>query len=167
MSDEKKTMKEVAAKEEAAILKERQEKLEKERKTYAVLKKIDQVDVIADLRTMIVPVDDWKMNVTLRSLSSLQKERWEEYTRKRTKGVTDLKKAETLDLIGVKVYLLALCIVDGDGVQIFDEKSEEDLELLNSKSAPAITVLFDKACELNRIGTDQVKAVEKNSESDL
>lgn len=173
MSDEKKKMKEAAVvlKEqlEAAALKKTEEdaKLEKERKTYAVLKKADQVESVLDIKTKDVPVDEWKMKVRLRSLSSAQKEHWEENTRKRTKGITDIKKAESLDLIGVKAYLLALCIVDENNDQMFDEKSEEDLDLLQSKSASVISLLFDEACELNRIGTDQVKAVEKNSESDL
>jgi len=134
---------------------------EKEKKMY--LTKASQIEAVVDRRVEEIFVEEWKMTVRLRSLSSLQREKWEEYVRQKTAGITDLKKAKELDLTGVKVRLLQVCIVDEDNKLVFEE---EDIEMLDDKSSEVIERLFDVACKMNRIGVDEVKDVEKNSDSD-
>jgi len=106
-----------------------------------------------DLLIRDVDVPEWCGVVQLRSLPGTERDLFENTVQKRKVGAN-------LELKGLKVLLLSLTIIDGEGKLMF---SESDLDKLNSKSAKVINKLFEVATEMNGIGEEAVEELRKNS----
>jgi len=106
-----------------------------------------------DLLIRDVDVPEWRGVVQLRSLPGTERDLFENTVQKRKVGAN-------LELKGLKVLLLSLTIIDGEGKLMF---SESDLDKLNSKSAKVINKLFEVATEMNGIGEEAVEELRKNS----
>lgn len=103
-----------------------------------------------DLQTVDVPVPEWGGPVRVRTLTALERVRFNEANTKA--GLTDMAAFQGL--------LVIATVVDEAGQPIFDAS---DLEALNQKSSAAVDRVFQKAIELNGMGNKAVDDAEKES----
>lgn len=102
-----------------------------------------QIVAADDLRREIVDVPEWGGEVQLISLTFAA-------------AVGLIKKDGDID---PRLRLIAACLVDEDGNQVF---TEEELAELSQKSAPVITRLWQRAVALNELTLRAADAGEKD-----
>jgi hypothetical protein len=110
----------------------------------------DQILSAADLPKSELEVPEWGGSVNVRTLTAAEREKWEERVQS--------SKAVNPEF-NVRGSLLALCIVDNEGKQLF---SIVEIPALAKKSAAATDRVFDECCRLNRIGADKIEEAKKN-----
>lgn len=109
----------------------------------------DQILAASDLPTREVPVPEWGGEVIVRSMTLIERERYE------TDNVKD-KGEHAL------ARLIALCCVDETGETLF---RPEDVPALERKSGTALLRVLIAAQELNGLGVNGLASAEKNSAS--
>ena len=107
-----------------------------------------------DLPAEVVPVPEWDGEVTVRTLAAWEKDEWEDSV---TKG--EGRKLD-IDMGNLRAKLCALCIIDGKGARIFNDK---DIESLGNKSAKVLSRIYNVAAKLNGIGEQDAVDLIKNS----
>jgi hypothetical protein len=117
----------------------------------------DMILAIEDREYRDVEVPRWNLVVRLQTLSGAERDRFEASLQK------DVGKRQVRNLENIRARLLSLTLVDPENNErMFD--SPEDVKALGGKSAAALSMLFDVACEMNGITDADVKELEKNSE---
>lgn len=116
----------------------------------------EQIVMVDDVVVSDVPVPEWGQDVVvrLRVMTGAQRDEYEHSV------MTMMKDGKLTDGRGLKVRLIASCIVDANGQRLFT--TPEDISVLNGKSAPILERLFEKAQSLNGIGEAAVAELEKN-----
>lgn len=120
---------------------------------------LDRAAILAvpDITTEDVDVPEWGGVVRVRGLTASQRDAFE------AASLQGKGKNTSVNLHNLRARLVALCIVDEDGNQLF---AERDVHVLGQKSAAAIDRIYDTATRLSGIGENDVEELTKNSESD-
>ncbi len=108
-----------------------------------------------DLKTELVACPEWGGDVCLKSMTGLERDRFELGMTK--KGKNGKRENDTDNL---RAKLVAACAVDEKGKQLFTEA--QALEL-GAKNAKALDRCFDAASALNGMFEADIKVAEKNS----
>lgn len=107
-----------------------------------------------DLAFEEVQVPEWGGVVRVRGMTGVERDEWE----------TSLLEARGEDKRAnrrqVRATLVALTVVDAEGRRIF---STADVESLGAKSARALQRVYDVAQRLSRIGAEDIKELQGNS----
>ncbi len=113
----------------------------------------EQILAANDLDTVTIEVPEWNGTVKLRMLSAQERIQWEQEVF--PDGVVDTAKFLTA--------LVARSLVDDDNVRIF---SDGDLDAIGAKNPAVIARLREAAAKLNKIGANDQKESEKNSDAE-
>jgi len=106
-----------------------------------------------DLITKTVNVPEWGGDVKIRSMTGTERDAFEASL---FEGKGDNRQTNMKNL---RAKLLAKCLVDQDGKNLFSEK---DITDLGGKSAKALDRLYAVARDLNGIGTEDEEEMVKN-----
>lgn len=109
---------------------------------------------IKDIVVEKCDVPEWGGFLYVKTLSAKEKEAWE------GEQLASRGKDENVNLGNVRASLAAITMCDENGVSLF---TVEDVTALNEKSVLALDRVFDKARKLNRIGTQDMTELTKNS----
>jgi len=113
----------------------------------------EQILAAQDITFEEVEVSEWGGIIRMKSLTGAERDKYES-------EIVKMKGNETsIVLKDLKVKLLALCIVDGEGNRIF---TDGELSLLGGKNAKVINQLFEKAQSLCGLGNKDVEELTKN-----
>jgi len=120
---------------------------------------LDRAAILAvpDITTEDVEVPEWGGVVRVRGLTASQRDKFE------ADSLQGKGKNARVNFTNLRARLVALCMVDEDGNQIFEER---DTHVLGQKSAAAIDRVYSAAMKLSGIGDDDIEELTKNSESD-
>ncbi len=111
-----------------------------------------------DIETVQFEIPEWNGMIYLKSLNGRERDKFEEYITSKKKGKSDV------NIMGVKALSVVRSAVDVDGNYLFTEK---DIPDLNSKSAKALGRIFDKFCEMNGFGEEDVEDLVKNLDGEM
>jgi len=103
-----------------------------------------------DLSSQVVDIPEWGGQVTVRTLTGVERDNFEQ----------SLLKGKKVDMNNMRAKLCALCIVDEKGKRLFGDM---DSVALGLKSAKALDRVFSAAQELNGMGVDDIEEIVKNS----
>ena len=109
-----------------------------------------------DRKTEVVPVPEWGGAVTVRSLTGLERDRYEGSMvsyRRNAKGVPEIDAVETDN---VRARLASMTIIDEAGGNLF---TESDVLILGMKSAAALERVFKVAQRLSNLSDADVEAL--------
>jgi len=105
-----------------------------------------------DLTRELVDVPEWDGQVYVRTMTGAERDAFEMAL---SNGGTG-----RVTMTNIRARLAALTVCDEKGKRLFEEG---DAAALGGKSAAALDRIFAVAQRLNKIGADDVKALEKNS----
>lgn len=91
----------------------------------------------------------WGGTVRLRVLSGAEYEEFAQLCRQRAAA------GDGFDIRGIRVRLIALCIVDEAGNRVFHD--EDGVAELNTKSTATLEILWDECRKLNRMNDEDVE----------
>ena len=98
-----------------------------------------------------VTIPEWNnAKCYVRSITAKEQDTWS----------LEASKQKKESRVNFQASLLVLCMCDNKGKLLF---SPQDADALGSKNAGAINRLFNVACRLNGLSSDEVKELEKNS----
>ena len=103
-----------------------------------------------DIESEVVPVPEWNGEVNVQGLTLAEKDIWTDSI------LVDGKASMT----GATAKLCALCMRDESGGLLF---TEEDIPVLQAKSAQALDRVFQVAQRLSGIGQEDIEETVKNS----
>ncbi len=107
-----------------------------------------------DLKIVELEIPEWGNKVVrIKPFSGKQRDEFDSALVEQRTG------ENTIDMRGLKSRLVALSLVDEEGVLMF---KEDEVELVAGKSASVIERIFEVAQKLNGIGEEAVKEAEKN-----
>lgn len=113
----------------------------------------DAILAAGDLESEVVPVPEWGGGVVVRTMTGLDRDRWEARLRAhRTEGGT-----VTLD--HARAELVVATVVGADGQPLF---GYDDVEALSAKSAKALDRVVAVAQRINGLGRDDLDDAVKN-----
>lgn len=110
----------------------------------------DQILAAADLPCEDVDVPEWGGTVRVRTFTGADRDAFEAAMGEKGKR----------RLVNIRARLASLTIVDENGKLVF---SEDDIEMLGTKSAGALDRVFAVASRLNGLTAADAKALEGNS----
>lgn len=119
------------------------------------MKSKEEILAKRELPKVTVNVPDWGGDVTVTTLTAIDRDRMEQ-------GWKHLGR-EDGDYAGFRAWVVAHTIQNGDGHRFFDPQN--DLDGLNQQPADLIGRLFDKACKLNALTKSDQDELVKNSET--
>jgi len=111
-----------------------------------------------DRPTEVVKVPEWNGEVRIRTLSGLERDKWEESMVQTRKGNREL------NLKNARAKLVQMCAVDEDGNQLF--KGDIALVKLGNKSSLALTRVFEACQKLNGMTDEDVEELTEGFEDD-
>lgn len=114
---------------------------------------IDKIKNASDLKTVDVEVPEWDVTITLREMSGLERAKFENDI----KGVSE--SDDSSEMIRSMSLLIVRCAVDKDMKSAF---TEEDINILSTKSMAILQLLFNKALEINSLNDGDIDDLEKN-----
>lgn len=116
-------------------------------------KMIGRSEILAadDLKDRVVEVPEWGGAVRIKAMSGVERDRFEKMAIARKRG-------DTIENEGLRAELLAMTLVDDDGVLLF---TADDIAELNKKSGQVLDRLATIAGEVNGLGADGAAAVGK------
>jgi len=103
-----------------------------------------------DLKHEDVEVPEWGGTVRVRMMTGAERD---------ALGVSLLTKDRQLDMSQYRIRLVATCIVDDQGRQLF---GPDEVHMLGAKSGLALDRVYRVAERLNDTGAESVEAAEKN-----
>ena len=113
----------------------------------------DDIFKADDLPTEDMDIPEWGGTLTVRTLTGTERDEWESAVSNATRG----KRTNTR---GIKVRLIQLAVLNGDGKLMF---TEADLPELNKKSASVIDRVFQVAQHLSGLLPEDVEEMAGNS----
>lgn len=113
-----------------------------------------------DLTSEPVEVPEWGGWVSVKGLSGVERDAWEE-SRVDRRAKVKAGDARPLNLVNFRASLLSQCIVDKDGRRLFTDK--ETIEL-GRKSAAAINRVFEVAQRLSGMTDEDVAELTEDLE---
>lgn len=114
----------------------------------------EQILKANDLNITKVSVPAWGGDVHIRLLTGKERDEYENY----------IYSLPEDNIRGLRLKLVFMSLCEQDGKRMFD--SEEDFELLASKSSDVITDLFKESQKLNAINSGGIEESLVNSETD-
>lgn len=122
-------------------------------------KRLGSSDVrkINDLQTEDVDLPQWKGFVTIKALTSAERDAFEASLRIERNG------KQKVDTANMRAKLVVMCAVDEYGHRIW---SDTDAGWLGEKSSAVVSKLYDVATRLSGISEEDAKELEKNSKAD-
>ena len=117
---------------------------------------LDEILKVNDAVKIKVIVPEWGGSVYLKSMTSLDRDRYEALVMK-SKQNGSLKAWE-----GLRARVVANCLCDEQGVRIFPEDTN-DWQKLNGKNSAIVSMLFEKCMTISGLGAE----AEGESENDL
>lgn len=105
-----------------------------------------------DLPTVDVEVPEWGGTVRVRMLTGTERDAFEAGT-----VIRQGKKVEA-NLVNIRARLVALCVVDENGLRLF---TEADAEKLGQKSGAALGRVFEAAQKINGLTEGAAAAAEE------
>lgn len=114
---------------------------------------------VKDIIVEWVDVPEWGdgAGVYIKELSSLAKDKYETFVRKRVE-----EKKPNLE--GIRPHLCARCMCDENGIHLWNDKRVGG-ETLAEKTSKAIETIFDACLKMNRLRIKDVEAQLKKSET--
>lgn len=109
----------------------------------------EQITTSSDFEVVVVKVPEWKGLVRIRTMSSRERDSFEQEMIHFQKGK---------DLPNMRAKLAAYCICDEDGIRLFSDK---DIEALGQKSSKALQRVFNAALKLNAITPEEQEELKK------
>ena len=103
-----------------------------------------------DIKSTDVPVPEWGGTVRVRTMTGLERD---------AMGTAMIGADGKADMSTYRVRLVAACIVDDQGNQVF---TAEDVTALGAKSAAALDRVFTAADALNQMGQAAVEQAAGN-----
>ena len=110
----------------------------------------EQILAALDLATEVVNVPAWGGDVSVRTMTGLQKDAF---------GASLRTADGTVDLSNYRAKLLVHCLVDEAGSPLF---TTDELALLGGKSSAALDAVFEVAERLNSVTPASLEQAEKN-----
>jgi len=125
-------------------------------------------DILAaeDRKTVKLYVPEWGGNVYLRTISGTERDEFEktllvERLELNAQGLPEMKEVQDLSNIRAKLLVRVLC--DAEGKSIF---TADHIAALGAKSAAALTRVYNKASELNKVSDKDIKELAGNSDGE-
>jgi len=117
----------------------------------------DQILQADDIQKESVNIPQWGGEVWVKGLNGAERDAFEVSIMEFREG-----KKPKLVLENMRAKLCAMTVCDENGKRIF---KDEDIPALGKKSAKALSLIFDKAQELNGLSDEDVEKLSKNSVS--
>lgn len=117
----------------------------------------EQILKVDDIKLESVEIPQWGGTVWVKGFTGAERDAFEISIMEFREG-----KKPKMVLENMRAKLCALTICDESGNRIF---TEADIPALGKKSAKALSIIFDKAQELNGLSDEDVEKLSKNSES--
>ena len=114
----------------------------------------EQISEADDRPTLELEIPEWGGHVLLRTLSGAQRDSFEA-------GIID-KHGNATKLANLRARFAALVLVKEDGSPMY---TVEQAAQLGTKSANALTRIWDKGREFNKMDADAIESAEENSEA--
>lgn len=116
------------------------------------MKMLSKDDILKaqDMKQEVVDVPEWGGKVIIQSMSSKARDEWE---------MTMINQNEKNKMDNIRATLVAACLVDEEGNNIFSSK---DIAALGKKSAKVLDKLFAVAQKVSGIGENDVEELAKN-----
>jgi hypothetical protein len=111
----------------------------------------EQILAADDLSREAIDVPEWGGVVYVRVLTGAERDRFESDT---------VGSGKKVNMANIRARLAVLCLVDGDGIRLFDDG---DVIALGKKSASALSRVFNTAMRLNGMSQSDVEELAKNS----
>lgn len=125
-------------------------------------------DILAveDRKTEKLYVPEWGGNVYIRTISGAERDEFEktlvvERLELNAQGLPE--KVEVQDLSNIRAKLLVRVLCDAEGKPIF---TTDHIAALGDKSAAALTRVYNKASELNKVSDKDIKELAGNSDGE-
>jgi len=112
----------------------------------------DAILLASDRKTQRVPCPEWGGAVLLRTMTGAARDAFEQL-------VSDRRKGERIDIVGMKAEVIVRSACDEAGVALFTPK---DVAELNAKSAKPLDRLFKVAQTLSGLTDDDVEELAGN-----
>jgi hypothetical protein len=109
----------------------------------------DQILTVDDRKIVPIEIPEWGLTCFVRVMEGSERDRWEEI--QITQKWTDVR---------ARLSVATLC--DEQGELLF---SEADMPLLAKKSGPALDRIFAVALRINRLTTEDIAELKKNSDA--
>ena len=122
---------------------------------------MEQIKKVDDRERQDVSVEEWGGNIRLRTMNGAERSVFEEQCSKQTKRVG---REVTINIKGLKVLLLSMCIVDEEDEPFL--RSPEGRELLETKSGKVLDDLFKVCQDMNGLKDEDLEGMAGNSKTD-
>lgn len=117
---------------------------------------LSKTDILSadDLKTQDVPVPEWHGSVRIRSLTGRERDAFEAGL------VKGEGKDRKVDMANMRARLVGLTVINEFGERLF---TDNEVELLGTKSGAALDRVFSAAQRLNGLSSEDVEQLTKNS----
>ena len=119
----------------------------------------EQIAQADDLPRETVDVPEWGGEVILRSLTSAERDTYEQSLISMMRSGQGM--AITPDLSNAKAKLVAVCLESAEGERMFPD-AEKGAEILGKRNAKAVSRLFEVAQRLSGMTDADLEELEKN-----
>ena len=106
----------------------------------------------SDVKIETVHVPEWGGDICVKTITAQEQDEWSVL----------VSEQRGIKKINAQASFLVMCLCDESGNLIF---TKEDIESLGKKSAGAMNRIFNVASRLNGLSKDDLKEIEKNSET--
>lgn len=116
----------------------------------------EQILRVKDIETRTVHVPEWGGDVMVRGMTGIERDQFE------SKILDQSGKKAKVNLQNARARLVAITVVDEAGDRLF---TENEVVLLGTKSATALSRVYDVAAALSGISDEDIEELLGNSEA--
>lgn len=116
----------------------------------------EQILRVKDIETRTVNVPEWGGDVMVRGMTGIERDQFE------AKILDQSGKKTKVNLQNARARLVSISVVDEEGNRLF---TENEIVLLGTKSATALSRVYDVAASLSGISDDDIEELLGNSEA--
>ena len=116
----------------------------------------EQILRVKDIETRTVNVPEWGGDVLVRGMTGIERDAFE------AKILDQSGKKTKVNLQNARARLVSITVVDEEGNRLF---TENEIVLLGTKSATALSRVYDVAASLSGISDDDIEELLGNSEA--
>lgn len=116
----------------------------------------EQILRVKDIETRTVHVPEWGGDVMVRGMTGIERDQFE------AKILDQSGKKTKVNLQNARARLVSITVVDEEGNRIFNEN---EVVLLGTKSATALSRVYDVAASLSGISDEDIEELLGNSEA--
>jgi len=118
----------------------------------------EQILRVKDIETRTVNVPEWGGDVLVRGMTGIERDAFE------AKILDQSGKKTKVNLQNARARLVSITVVDEEGNRLF---TENEIVLLGTKSATALSRVYDVAASLSGISDDDIEELLGNSEATI